>query len=77
MDEVYKSRQIHTIPQLNPDTDCWVPQADVSWEEWGTRHRHLLGGPPDRFKIIDQAEIYALEMAKAWIDTESIDDLTP
>ena len=32
MDEVYKSRQIRTSPQLNPDTDCWIPQADVSWK---------------------------------------------
>ena len=77
MDEVYKSRQIHTTPQLNPDTDCWIPQADISWEEWGTKHHQILGGPPDRFKIIDQAEIYALEMAKAWIDAEFLVDLTP
>ena len=49
MDEVYKSRQIHTSPQLNQDTDCWIPQADVSWDEQGTKHRQLPGGPPDRF----------------------------
>jgi hypothetical protein len=77
MDEVYKSRQIHTSPQLNQDTDCWIPQADVSWDEQGTKQRQILGGPPDRFKIIDQAETYALEMAKAWIDAECIDNLTP
>ena len=77
MDEVYKSRQIHTSLQLNQDTDCWIPQADVSWDERGTKQRHVLGGPADRFKIIDEAEIYALEMAMAWIDAECVDNLTP
>jgi len=77
MENLYKSRRIDTMPQLNLDTDCWVPKADVTWEEQGTQRRQLLAGPPDRFKIIDEAEIYAVEMAKAWIDAELIDNLTP
>jgi hypothetical protein len=77
MEEIYKSRRIHTAPQLNPDTDCWIPNADVSWDEHGSEHHRLLVGPLDRFKIIDQAEIYALDMAKEWIDAEWLDDLTP
>jgi hypothetical protein len=77
MDEVYKSCRIHTAPQLNIATDCWVPTADISWDEKGREHHQRLAGPADRFKIIDQAESYALEMAKAWIDAEYVDNLTP
>lgn len=77
MDEVYKSRRIHTTPELNLDADCWIPKADVSWGEQGTEHHQILAGPADRFKIIDEAETYALEMAKTWIDAESLDNLTP
>jgi hypothetical protein len=77
MDAVYKSRRIHTTPQLNLETDCWIPKADVSWGEQGKEHHQILAGPSDRFKIIDEAETYALEMAKAWIDGERVDNLTP
>ena len=77
MDAIYRSRHIHTMPQLNIDTDCWIPRADITWEEQGTQHHQPLVGPADRFKIIDQAEIFAVEMAKAWIDGEFLDDLTP
>lgn len=77
MDELYKSRYIHSLPELDLDTDCWVPKARVLWDERSTQQHQLLTGPNNRFKIIDQAETYALEMAKAWIDAELIDNLTP
>jgi hypothetical protein len=77
MDDLYKSRYIHSLPELDPDTDCWVPKARVLWGERGTDHYQLLTGPNDRFRIIDQAETYAVEMAKAWIDAELVDNLTP
>jgi len=77
MDETYKSRRIHTTPELNLETDCWIPKADIHWYEAGKEYRQVLAGPKDRFKIIDEAEIYALEMAKTWIDAESVGNLTP
>jgi len=73
MDELYKSRYIHSLPVL----DRWVPKADVLWGERGTEQHELLTGPNDRFRIIDHAETYAVEMAKAWIDAELVDNLTP
>lgn len=77
MDEIYKLRRIHTFPRLSPDAACWIPQADISWDEQGSRCHQRLTGPPDRFTIIDQAEAYALEMAIAWIDAQFTEDLTP
>ena len=77
MEEVYKSRWINSRPQLNLDTDCWIPKADVSWDDHGQRCHQLIAGPSDLFKIIEEAEIYAVEMAKSWIDAELVGDLTP
>jgi hypothetical protein len=77
MEVIYKSRHIHSVPELHLETDSWIPNADVSWREGGTKCRQLLTGPTGYFKIIDEAEIYALEMVKTWIDAESANDLTP
>ena len=74
MDLIYRSRQIHSLPELSLETDCWVPTAHVSWEQGGTKFHQLLRGPVGYFKIIDEAEVYALEMAKTWIDAECTDD---
>ena len=76
MEVIYKSRHIHSVPELNLETDSWIPNADVSWEG-RTKCHQLLTGPIGYFKIIDEAETYAVEMAKTWIDAESADDLTP
>lgn len=76
MEEIYKDCRIRTIPRLNWETDCWVPYAHVSWREDGTEYSRQLAGPTDRFKLIDQAELYAVEMAMDWIDAELMADLT-
>jgi hypothetical protein len=74
MELIYKSRHIHSLPELNLEMDCWVPNADVFWEREGSKFHQLLRGPVGYFKIIDEAEIYAVEMAKTWIDAESMED---
>jgi hypothetical protein len=77
MDEFYKSYYIHTLVDLNLDSDCWVPKVEIIWEEQGVPHRQHLVGPSDLFKILDDAEIYAVEMAKGWIDNEIIQRRDP
>lgn len=77
MEKIYKARRIRTMPRLNLDTDCWMPYAEVSWEEEGIKRIQLLSGPSDRFKVIDQAEVYAVEMAIAWIDAEVMGKFYP
>jgi hypothetical protein len=77
MEITYKSRRILTARELDLDTDCWIPKADVSWQEQGTEQRQTLMGPRDRFKVIEDADTHALEMAMAWIDAEFLEDLTP
>jgi hypothetical protein len=70
MDELYLSRRIRVVPHLNLATDCWVPRADVFWEESGKKCQHMLTGPDDRFKTIDEAVIYAIESARRWINEQ-------
>jgi hypothetical protein len=77
MNQLYKARRIETLPQLSPNADCWIPQAVVSWDYRGLPQRHVLTGPADRFTLLDHADIYALEMAIAWIDDGEMQDLTP
>lgn len=77
MERAYKSCRIQTSHRLNVENDCWAPHADISWDEAGIERRHSLVGPSDRFKLIDHAEIYAIEMAITWIDDESFSNLTP
>ena len=70
MDELYLSRYIRVLPHLSLATDCWVPRADVFWEENGKKCQHTLTGPHDRFKTIDEAVIHAIESAWRWINEQ-------
>ena len=74
MEVIYKPRHIHSVPELSLETDSWIPNADVSWEG-RTKCHQLLTGPIGYFKIIDQAEIYAVEMAKTWIDANHAEQI--
>ena len=66
----YRSYRIYVLTKLNLDSDCWIPEAEILWDEYGTRRHQRLRGPDDRFKIIDQAELYAVKMAKSWVDDD-------
>jgi hypothetical protein len=42
------------------------------------QQRHVINfGPSNRFRLLDHADIYAVEMAMAWIDDGLMEDLTP
>lgn len=77
MNELYQGRKINVVAELDLDADCWIPMADVAWEENGRQNHQRLTGPNGFFKIIDEAQIYAIEMAKSWIDAQSIDRRSP
>ena len=77
MEVIYKSRHIHTWSELNGKLDCWISMADVSWDEAGTKCCQQLVGSIGYSKIIEEAESYALEMAKTWIDSDTAENLTP
>jgi len=33
------------------DADCWIPKADVSWDDHGIARHQLITGLNDYFKI--------------------------
>jgi len=69
MEQIYHSHHIRVMTELNLDTDCWIPKAEVSWDEGGKQRHQVLTGPNDFFKVIDEAIQYADEIAKDWIDS--------
>lgn len=75
MNQLYKSRWIYTLPRLSADADCWIPRAVVSWDENGEQRRWTINGPDAAFKLIEHADLYALEMAMAWIDAQMVEDI--
>jgi hypothetical protein len=70
MKVTYRTYHVNTKPRLNLDADCWVPVADVSWDEQGNARHQLLAGVCDRFKSIDDAELEAFELAINWIEAQ-------
>jgi len=77
MNEFYQGRKIKIVAELDLDADCWIPTADIAWEENGRQNHQRLSGPSGYFKIIDEAQIYAIEMAKSWIDAQFINGSAP
>jgi hypothetical protein len=69
MEQLYHSHQIRVVTELSPRADCWIPKAEISWEEHGERRFQVLTGPAGFFDIIDEAVLYAVESAKDWVDT--------
>lgn len=74
MEVIYKFCHVVAVPELNLDADCWIPKADVSWDDHGIARHQLITGLNDYFKIIDEAETNAVEIAKAWIDAALFHD---
>jgi len=70
MSEFYQGRTIKVFAELDLDADCWIPTADISWEELGKQNHQRITGLNGFFKVIDEAQTYAIEMAKAWIDAQ-------
>ena len=68
---LYKDRLIVPFAQFDQNSASWIPMADISWETDGDRRSSTLTGPPDRYRNWQDAKAYILEMAKAWIDSQS------
>ncbi|HVO93012.1 MAG TPA: hypothetical protein VMT22_09245 [Terriglobales bacterium] len=47
----------------------------MSWDERGKQRRQVLSGPDGGIKLIEHADVYALEMAMAWIDSQLTEDV--
>lgn len=67
----YKDRLIIAHATVNQSTGMWSPGAEITWKSEGERHSHTIGGLADRFKTAEEAERFAIDLARAWIDAES------
>jgi hypothetical protein len=53
---------------LNPSTKQWSAGAEISWKRDGRRFSHSITGLADRFKTAEEAQKFATDLARAWID---------
>jgi hypothetical protein len=68
---VYHSYHIVGIARLNEKSGYWLPTVRLLWTDAGLEKKFELDGPPNRFKTKDEAEDYAVEMGKNWIDKKN------
>jgi hypothetical protein len=64
----YRDRLIIAYASLNQSTKQWSGGAEITWKRDGQRYSHTIGGLADHFKTAEQAEIFATNLARAWID---------
>ncbi len=64
----YRDRLIIAYASFNQSTKQWSAGAEITWKRDGQRRSHTLGGLSDRFKTAEEAENFASNLARAWID---------
>jgi hypothetical protein len=67
----YNDRLIIAYASINQSTKLWSAGAEITWKRDGQRYSHTIGGLADQFKTSEQAESFAIDLAKAWIDADS------
>jgi hypothetical protein len=65
----YNDRLIIAHASINQSTNLWSAGAEITWKRDGQRYSHTISGLTDRFKTAEEAEKFAINLAKAWIDT--------
>ena len=68
---IYNERLIIAYATLQQSTKLWSAGAEITWKFDGQRYSHTIDGLPDRFKTAGEAEQFAINLAKAWIDADS------
>jgi hypothetical protein len=68
---LYRAHLIYARAQRTSCLDYWLPFARVSWDEKGAPRQSILSGHSSWCKSEDEAALYALTMAKTWIDEHS------
>ena len=64
----YNDRLIIAYASINQSTKLWSAGAEITWKRDGARQSHTMGGLADRFKTAEEAERFAINLAKTWID---------
>jgi hypothetical protein len=74
---VHKERLVVSSPTFHPDERRWIPSVTISWRVGRENHFHDIKGFPTRFDHKEEAEIFGMEAAKAWIDKRLMLELAP
>ena len=64
----YNERLIVAFASLNQSDKQWSAGAEITWKRDGQRYTHSISGLADRFNGSDDAEKFAIHLAKSWID---------
>ena len=65
---LYKDFLIIAFGMFDKDKDLWIPRVDVSWRSASGRQSHTVNDSINCFGSKLEAETFALDIAKAWID---------
>ena len=64
----YKDFFIIAMGQFDKQTELCMPVADISWHSGSGYDSHTLQDSAQCFRTKHDAEVFAIEAAKAWVD---------
>jgi hypothetical protein len=65
---LHKDCLIIATGQFDKNRELWMPVADISWDSAIGRESHIIRDSVHCFRTKQEAEAFALEMTKAWVD---------
>ena len=65
---LYNDFFIIAFGQFDKETQRWEPIADISWHAATGYEAHIIRDPVQTFGTKQDAEAFAVESAKAWVD---------
>jgi hypothetical protein len=66
--DLYKGYAINALASQDDGTaKDWVARAEISWTEGVDKRSHLLTENVRRFGTLREAEVFAIQMSRAWI----------
>jgi hypothetical protein len=65
---LYRDCLIIAFGMFDKNKELWMPRVDVSWRSASGRQSHSMNDSDNFFASKLEAEAFALEIAKAWID---------
>jgi hypothetical protein len=65
---LYRDFLIIATGLFDKDTGVWLPMVDISWWSAAGRGSHTINDPVHSFVAKQEAETFAVEIAKAWVD---------
>jgi hypothetical protein len=65
---LYKDFLIIATGLFDKDRELWIPVVDISWHSATGRESHTIQDSVHCFGTKQEAETFAVETAKAWVD---------